>query len=317
MKLAILDFDGTLVRLKTDYDSLRKELRTQKLDVENQYQYHAFERFEMAKAGEATEIPEARKFIALLKEKGYAVIIVSNSGRNVIKSVMERLNFIGVPYISRETCSYHKPDKRVLGVTPVIPTETIGVGDSDCDRQLANNLGARFYSSISEAMRGLNFRCSLHNEEVFGRELEFLKRYCTGLTLDIGCGNRPSGQINVDVVPMRNDVKQMNAMDLKFEAGKFDSVLMIHCIEHIENVNLALAEVRRVLNRHGYLGVVVPDKAMSGFDLTHVHHLDWKEWKKKIEHAGFKFVSVKGVSTMFDGKQVIFSYSLVFRRVAY
>ena len=54
------------------------------------------------------------------------------------------------------------------------------------------------------------------------------------------------------------EVMQCGAEKMPFETETFDAVVMSHVLEHCPNVQLALAEARRVLKHGGHLFVFVP-----------------------------------------------------------
>jgi hypothetical protein len=76
------------------------------------------------------------------------------------------------------------------------------------------------------------------------------------LTLDVGCGFRPKGDVNLDLGPVQqrasNDPRATKAnvygdgQHLPFRDGVFESVYCAHVIEHVVNPNLLRRELERV-----------------------------------------------------------------------
>ena len=65
------------------------------------------------------------------------------------------------------------------------------------------------------------------------------------MTLDVGCGRNPRGDVNVDVSSSLADVL-CDAQALPFKTGSFDRVLSYHCIEHCPDPAKMLGEMLRV-----------------------------------------------------------------------
>jgi SAM-dependent methyltransferase len=102
----------------------------------------------------------------------------------------------------------------------------------------------------------------------------------TNLSLDVGCGNRPKGNINVDIIIKKKNIHigpdvgnqiiepklirnfvLADACHLPFPNGCFDRVLCSHLIEHVDHPYWLLRELIRVSSRvvevytpHRFLG---------------------------------------------------------------
>ena len=117
-------------------------------------------------------------------------------------------------------------------------------------------------------------------------------------SLDVGCGNSPRGDVNVDVFrgglnPQLGDqiegefmflskIKNFivaDATHLPFRDGSFATVFSSHTIEHVQNPLLMLREMCRVANEKTV--VRCPHRKGSGAIRTyHVNYLD-EDWFKK------------------------------------
>lgn len=95
-----------------------------------------------------------------------------------------------------------------------------------------------------------------------------------------------------------------NATALDFENESFDIVYCYHVLEHIENYNKALSEIKRVLKQEGILYLGVPNKSrifgyINSQNANFLKKLQWnmKDWIARMKgefennkgaHAGFK-----------------------------
>lgn len=89
------------------------------------------------------------------------------------------------------------------------------------------------------------------------RGKEFNNRFFSGRIIDIGCGPDP-------VMPhaIQFDIAQGDAQWILnyFEPESFDCVHSSHCLEHMENVEVALCNWWALVRPGGYLVIVVPDE---------------------------------------------------------
>jgi len=79
------------------------------------------------------------------------------------------------------------------------------------------------------------------------------------MILDVGCGLKREGDINLDINPK---VKPEIVSDFRFlplKDGIFSLVIFNHSLEHIPDPCLALNEARRVLKKNGVLKVKFPN----------------------------------------------------------
>ena len=67
------------------------------------------------------------------------------------------------------------------------------------------------------------------------------------VTLDVGCGNRPKGDYNVDFIDQKvPNFYKASAYNLPFPDKMFDKVFCFHTIEHLEDPCRAIREMKRV-----------------------------------------------------------------------
>ena len=105
---------------------------------------------------------------------------------------------------------------------------------------------------------------------------DFLNKPVKGFrVLDIGCGNggiseyfsRNNNQYAADITDMRNNKDSgfnfslVNSEKLPFPDGFFDIILSHHVIEHVENQDLHLDEIKRVLKPIGICYLATPNKS--------------------------------------------------------
>jgi SAM-dependent methyltransferase len=88
-----------------------------------------------------------------------------------------------------------------------------------------------------------------------------------GRLLDLGCGNQPFRPwyapkvreiVAADAAPIPGVLRVDLARPLPFGAESFDTVLCTQVLEHVENVETAMAEIARVLRPGGHALVTVP-----------------------------------------------------------
>jgi len=79
------------------------------------------------------------------------------------------------------------------------------------------------------------------------------------MILDVGCGLKREGDVNLDINPeVKPDVvSDFRFLPLKNEA--FNLVIFNHSLEHVPNPYLALNEAKRVLKKNGTLKVAFPN----------------------------------------------------------
>ena len=315
MRYAFVDYDGTLVRLATDHAGYKAELGVKYLSEVPKDRYETVSLYEMAASSKAVLMPEAKRFLEVLKSNGFKVVIVSRTGKAVIEEGFRKFEF-PTPYLrlARDDVAFMKPDIRhVTNSVHDIDKDSIVVGDDRNDFALASALGLKYYQSVSEAMKGLGFRKPLHSDEVWHNEVAFLWTYCKSPILDVGCGSRNAGDVSIDPVNKTADY-QAEATKLPFKDDSFESVLFIHSLEHVEDFWKALREAKRVLHSTGKIGIVIPTVDMSYYDPTHKHHWTTEGLTDCVLSEGYALIAIKHFETIFDGAPKLFSHAMVFGR---
>jgi predicted SAM-dependent methyltransferase len=82
-----------------------------------------------------------------------------------------------------------------------------------------------------------------------------------GHKLDLGCGPvKLPGHIGLDKIDLEpvDIVADLENGHLPFEDESFDVVYSSNTLEHIENINVVMAEVYRILKKNGHFLISVP-----------------------------------------------------------
>ncbi|MCR8538804.1 MAG: class I SAM-dependent methyltransferase [Prochlorococcus marinus CUG1439] len=129
---------------------------------------------------------------------------------------------------------------------------------------------------------------------------KILSRNLKGKILDIGCGignflEDNIEAIGVDINPYTVEIclkKNLNAKLIKqdklpFEENSFDSCLLDNVMEHIENPDKLILEIKRILKKNGILLIGVP--GIKGFlgDNDHKVNYSDNELINKLAKFGF------------------------------
>jgi len=104
------------------------------------------------------------------------------------------------------------------------------------------------------------------------------------VSLDVGCGTRKMGTVNVDINRDCRPHVVCDVCHLPFKAKQFDVIYCYHVLEHIENLTLAIKEILRT---------------SSDFVIIKVPHRFSKNAKKDQSHI--TFFSIKWFHEMFRG----------------
>ena len=83
------------------------------------------------------------------------------------------------------------------------------------------------------------------------------------LTLDVGSGSRPKGDINLDVIPSKLCDVAGDAQVLPFREGVFSKCFCSQVLEHLDYPHKALREMVRVLVANGEAIIDVPKKFLT------------------------------------------------------
>ena len=133
--------------------------------------------------------------------------------------------------------------------------------------------------------------------------------------LDVGCGEKPTGDVNVDLLEYAEkkykitNVKKIknfvncDAHNLPFRDNSISTIRLHHVIEHLENPLQALREVQRVAKK-GCI-IHVPNYPLE--KETKYHLYSWNKWtlKNLLERAGFQKVTIyEGTETQVYGKRL-------------
>ena len=148
-------------------------------------------------------------------------------------------------------------------------------------------------------------RFRLDREYLQSRRLRIVKQYL-GVKiadLDLGAGGSPKGRVSLDIDRSfkPNIVADVNHLPIRNES--VNSVVCAHIIEHVNNVDNALVEIKRVLRREGLLFIFLPNDSSLLWRMimpfwtiyyeklvsresspeTHVHSFNSKSFRECIE----------------------------------
>jgi len=106
--------------------------------------------------------------------------------------------------------------------------------------------------------------------------------------LDVGCGNEPKGDVNLDLffyVKCQNFIIA-EAHHLPFKNDTFEKVYCKHCLEHFESPFKFFKEAKRVLKNSGSIECIYPTDAMltkkTIHNLLNFHWSSAFKWKTKL-----------------------------------
>jgi len=126
--------------------------------------------------------------------------------------------------------------------------------------------------------------------------------------LDVGCGDRPTGDVNLDLFfyGKWNNFIIGEAHHLPFKNEAFNKVYAKNCLEHFEDPFKFFIEVKRILRKNGVLECVYhTDTRLTKKTIHNLLNLQWLsafKWKRKLEgqdnisFGGHKWqISKKGI----------------------
>ena len=156
-----------------------------------------------------------------------------------------------------------------------------------------------------------------------GRYIQISYMLKEGNLLDIGCGRpaefmkdgafltyinrKDSIGIDIDDLKINNfNFLKTSVLNLPFSDETFDNIVAMEILEHVENVEAALSEIRRVLKKDGLFIMTTPDNSILwkitwslwinsfGRMWRHKHIIEYspKEWIKVISKY-FKIIEIK------------------------
>jgi ubiquinone/menaquinone biosynthesis C-methylase UbiE len=106
--------------------------------------------------------------------------------------------------------------------------------------------------------------------------------------LDVGCGDRPVGDVNLDRFyygKWKNFIIA-EVHYLPFKNNMFEKIHSKHCLEHFENPLKFFQEAKRVLKEGGALECIYPtDTMLTKKTIHNILNLRWSsafKWKSKI-----------------------------------
>lgn len=133
------------------------------------------------------------------------------------------------------------------------------------------------------------------------------------IRLNLGSGGRPKeGYANVDFNPKApevNIVHNLNKYPWPFEDKSIDEVLMDQCLEHLDDRNLAMKEIYRILKIGGVARVSVPHFTWqyAYTDPTHKHFFAYNTFFYYVGRGGyFDFQFSKCKVKIIFGKRLSF-----------
>jgi len=94
------------------------------------------------------------------------------------------------------------------------------------------------------------------------------------MILDVGCGNKPRGDINIDFVKQTvPNFIRADALNLPFRDNVFSHARSYHVIEHVGNPLKMISELKRVASA---VEIITP--SAFSMDLTKEHIYAWNEY---------------------------------------
>jgi SAM-dependent methyltransferase len=165
-ELVLFDFDGTIVRLGTDYPTLRAELEALADEANGGSIYdlslrladdpradEIVTRAELAGLAEGAELEVGVALYRRYAESGAEIAIVTHNTRDVVEEFF-RVRDLTVPaeIFDRRVLAAVKAESQAVAEYTEGAASVIVVGDSDYDRDLARRLGASFVD-VTEELR--------------------------------------------------------------------------------------------------------------------------------------------------------------------
>ena len=138
------------------------------------------------------------------------------------------------------------------------------------------------------------------------------------MKLNLGSGGRPlEGYVNVDIsanAPKVNHVFDLDRTPWPFESDSVDEIVMSQCLEHLEDHNLAMREIHRVLRIGGLAVISVPHFTwqMAYADPTHKHFFAYPTffyYTGKGGYFDFKFARCE-VKIVFGKRLSLWNYAI-------
>jgi len=173
IRLVVFDFDGTIVRLKVDWESLKKELglyfkrvHNFESDFSSLYQeidrinvlfgrkargeaLAIIEKYELAGMESLEFIPQAISLIESLKDKGIKLAIFSSNTRKVVETILRIIDKLDSfeSIVTIEDISKNKPDPeglhKTLWACKVSRDRALFIGDGQRDLEAGKRAGIK------------------------------------------------------------------------------------------------------------------------------------------------------------------------------
>lgn len=173
IEMVVFDFDGTIVHLKADWRSLKRELGAYfkrlynfKSDFALLYQeidrindlfgkkareeaLAIIEKYELAGMENSKFIPEVVRFIENLKSKEIKLAIFSSNTRKVVETILKKANVLDwfESIVTIEDVSRNKPDpeglSKILRACKVSRNRALFIGDRQRDLEAGKRAGIR------------------------------------------------------------------------------------------------------------------------------------------------------------------------------
>lgn len=123
-----------------------------------------------------------------------------------------------------------------------------------------------------------------------------------GTVLDVGCGTKPfkhhfshSTYISMDASGGLSPSVFASSQAIPFKNESFDTVLCTEVLEHTENVQVTLSEIKRVLKIGGYLYLTVPQSWPLHYEPNDFWRFTRHGAEYLIQDAGLRFIDVERI----------------------
>lgn len=138
----------------------------------------------------------------------------------------------------------------------------------------------------------------LEKDSIF-KSIEEASRYVKGKLLDVGCGDKPYYSILapkvIEYLGLDLDKGDIigSATKIPFKTETFDTVLSTQVIEHLEQPELMISEVYRVLKKNGHFILTAPLLWCLHEEPNDFFRFTKYSLKKILEKKGFKIIYIK------------------------
>lgn len=114
--------------------------------------------------------------------------------------------------------------------------------------------------------------------------------------MDLGAGEWKIGDVAIDARPEASTEYKWNLNRFPYPKwGKYNSILMHHVLEHLDNPLAVLNEIKKMLNDSGRVIVVVPAESQkTSIKRRHIHRFNRKSLTSLLKTAGFINIKIIG-----------------------